>query len=168
VPAAARALKLGVRSLAGSHAPLPLIHASSKHWPRDTEASPSPRTDRTHISPPPIQTGRTSLHRSVQTRRTPLPGHRGGALETSKGSKDLWKPRGSCGRRARADPRAARGKGTRRVQLVRRDGRDVSTLYGRGGTRDMGRFFFSTRDPRAAERAATRAEIPHTEGLVRV
>jgi len=25
------------------------------------------------------------------------------------------------------------GKGTRRVQLVRRDGRDVSTLYGRGG-----------------------------------
>ena len=25
------------------------------------------------------------------------------------------------------------GKGTRRVQLVRRDGRDVSTLYGREG-----------------------------------
>ena len=33
----------------------------------------------------------------------------------------------------RAGPCAPPAKGTRRVQLVRRDGRDVSTLYGREG-----------------------------------
>jgi len=34
--------------------------------------------------------------------------------------------------------RLVRRKGTRRVQLVRRDGRDVSTLYGRGGRGGVG------------------------------
>ena len=50
-----------------------------------------------------------------------------------------------------------RGKGTRRVQLVRRDGRDVSTLYGRegggGGTADWRAHW----DPRASRRAGGRA-----------
>ena len=44
-------------------------------------------------------------------------------------------------------------KGTRRVQLVRRDGRDVSTLYGReggGGARTRYQFYLRRRLPLSA------------------
>ena len=48
-------------------------------------------------------------------------------------------------------------KGTRRVELVRRDGRDVSTLYGRGDAGRLGGRRTRAPDDRRARRAGGRA-----------
>ena len=152
-PRAARAR--GRRAPAGPGLPLPL---SAQAAPRSRGAARSatrPRSVALSATRPRSVARSATRPRSVASGRAPvrppapLPPPRPSPAPRRRRRwrrRRLWPPpRAPVRRWAQTPPRVAPSrqacKGTRRVQLVRRDGRDVSTLYGReggGGGRPLG------------------------------
>ena len=108
---------MGAQQARAWHAPMASGKKRSRTYAPGVSRCPRPAPEPRH----------TSVHRPA----SPRPPTREHSRALGRSGRAALRRGGGC--RAVGRAREERRKGTRRVQLVRRDGRDVSTLYGREG-----------------------------------